>query len=378
MYPDLDKLSQLSIIDYDALFNEDSDAHVIQCGKDTVITKNQMKDHTDLFFQDGSKDLTYISSCEKGCTMGNFWEGTECPYCHTKVKTNFAEELKFRAWLEIPDFLPPILHPVVYNVLDRWLGTWKGYGKIMVFLLDVKTELPDELKPIMGQGFKFFYENFENIVNYFAFQYKKFQTSVYKKRTDSVLQFLNKYKDRLFFRHIPTLNNSLHLLTKSGTMMYSDTIVKHIIRAKIELSQLIYVYFNSTFNKTFIDRRMYSMYTSFLEYTSCILNEKLLKKPGFIRKHILGARLYCTARAVIVPITGLHIADEVYLPWIMAVQCMGLEIINVLMHRKGLSLPDAVARHRRAVAGYDPEIHDILNTLIEECPYKGLPILKAS
>ena len=158
-------------------------------------------------------------------------------------------------------------------------------------------------------------------------------------------------------------------------MNYSDTIVQHIIRAKIELSQLIYVYLNSTYNNTFVDRRMFSMYSSFLEYTSSILNDKLLKKPGFIRKHLLGARLYCTARAVIVPINGVHEADCVKIPWLMSVQVLHLEILNVLMNRKGLTLPQAVARHRRAVAGFDPEIYEIMNTLIAECPWRGLPCL---
>jgi len=333
-----------------------------------------MQDHIDLFFQDGTKDLTNISSCEQGCTMGNFWEGVTCPHCHTRVKTNFAEELKFRAWLEIPDFLPPVLHPVAFGILDNWLGSAKKAGKIMNILLDVRVPLPEEYVGVLGQGFRYFYENFDNIINFFASS-KKFQSSLYREKTENVLKFIAKYRDRLFLRHIPTLNSSLHLLTKSGSMNYSDTIVQHIIRAKIELSQLIYVYLNSTYNNTFIDRRMFSMYSSFLEYTTSILNDKLLKKPGFIRKHLLGARLYCTARAVIVPITGAHEADEVYMPWLMAVQTLHLEIINVLMNRKGLTLPQAVARHRRAVAAFDPEIYEIINTLIEECPYKGLPCL---
>ena len=375
MYLDTGKLASLSLVDYDKLFLDDPDAYVIKCGEDTVITKNQMQDHKKLFFQDGTKDLTNICSCEQGCTTGNFWEGTICPYCHTKVKTNFAEELKFRAWLEIPDFLPPVLHPVAFNVLDSWLGSFKKSGRIMEVLLNVKMELPDEYKNVFGQGFRYFYENFDNIINYFATQYKKFQTSMYRKRTENVLAFVAKYRDRMFLRHIPTLNSSLHLMTESGTMMFSDTIVKHILRAKIELTDLIYIYFTGTYNKQFIDKRMYSMYSSFLEYTSCILNDKLLKKPGFIRKHLLGARLNCTARAVIVPITSMHDADEIYIPWIMGVQELELEIINVLMHRKGLSLPEAVARHRKAVAGFDQEIYDIMNTLIAECPYKGLPTL---
>ena len=163
--------------------------------------------------------------------------------------------------------------------------------------------------------------------------------------------------------------------------MYSDNVVKYIIQAKIELHQLIYVHFNSTYGDNYVDKRMLAMYTAFLEYSTAILNEKVLKKAGFIRKHLLGARLNCSARAVIVPITSMHDYDEIHIPWLMAVQELKLEIINVLMNRKGKTEPEALAIHRRALAQFDPEVYEIMNTLLNECPCHtysgkvGLPTL---
>lgn len=365
------KLASLSFVNYDKMFADDPDAYVVQYTEDSVLVKDQMSKNRQLFFQDGTKDLSNIASCECGHISGNYMEGAICPQCHTQVKTNFAEDLKFRRWLEIPDFLPPLLHPAAYRILENWLGPKSG---ILTGLLDTNQKLPAEFQGVFGQGFEYFYNNFDNIISYLA-QCKKFNTPTNKPKTEATLAVLAKYRDRLFVRHIPALNSSLHLSTQSGTIMYSDDVVKYIIEAKLELCHLIYVCHNGTYSKNYINERMCVIYNAFLEYTAAILNKKLLKKPGFIRKQLLGARLYCSARAVIVPIFDIHNFDEIYIPWCMAVEVLKLEIINVLMNRKHMTGPQAEAMHRKATAQFVPEVYEIINTLIEECPYKGLPVL---
>lgn len=383
MYQESSKFASLELVNYDEMFYSDPDAYVIEASADTILVKDQMTQHKLLFFQDGSKDLSNVASCNCGQTTGNYMEGSECPYCHTIVRTNFAEELKFKAWLEIPEFFPPLLHPEVYLVLDAWLGSFsKSEGRILEVLLNPELPLPEEYQGILGQGFWFFFKNFKYIINFFATQYKKLNTPEYRKRSAYILKFIDKYQDRLFLRHIPSLNSSLHLSTQSGSITYSDNVVKYIIQAKIELNQLIFVHFNAPYAENYVDKRMLAVYNAFRDYTTAILNEKILKKAGFIRKHLLGARLYYSGRAVIVPIFDMHEYDEIYMPWLMAVQALKLEIVNVLMNRMHKTEPEAIAIHEKALAQFDPLVYEIMNTLIAECPCRtasgkkiGLPIL---
>ena len=372
-----EKRAYLELINFDLLFVEDPDSHIIPCGIETSVQKDTMQSQIETFFQDGSQELTNISSCQCGYLSGNFWEGTDtvCPKCHTKVKTNFADELKFKTWFEIPEYLPPILHPVVYGVLDAWLGSFKNAGRVLDTLLNVDEMMPVEYTGIFQQGLKFFYEHFWDIINWFATKYKKLQSASERKKTDQVLKFLAKFQDRLFFRHIPVLNSSLHLLTKSGTMMFADTVVKYIVKVKLHLQHLLFVMNNSTYDDHLVEFELYQIYMSVIDYTSNIMSCKLLKKPGFIRKQLLGARLHCTGRAVIVPIAGAHDADEVHLPWLEGIQLYNLEIMNVLMNRYHMTLPEALKRLTWSFAKFDPEIHKIMMTLIDECPYKGLPLI---
>lgn len=372
-------LVQTNLVDYDALFFMDPDAKVIPCGEQSTISKSQSKEHIQSMFQDGTKDLNFVATCECGNLVGNFYEGVQCSKCGTVVKTNFAEKLKYRVWLEIPEFCPPILHPVFYSVFDRWLGNCDRIN-IMTSLLNIDTELPPTLAKFgLGQGFKYFYENFDDIVNFFLNNFPPLKSTSARKKSVGIFEFVQKYRHIAFIRHIPILNQALHLLTASGTMMYSDDCCAAILNCKIELSNLIYLHQNGPTNHKFLDLRLWEVYNSFIEYVKAIEKFKLYSKSGYIRKMVLGARIHCSARAVIVPITEEHHYDEIHLPWKLGVTILKLEIINVLMNRHNYTMPEALAKHSGALAMYDQDIDNILQILINECKedtgYRGLPFL---
>ena len=68
-------------------------------------------------------------------------------------------------------------------------------------------------------------------------------------------------------------------------------------------------------------------------------------------------------------------SDEIHLPWSIALNGLKNEILNVLMNREGYVLNDALAKFMRALTIFDEHIYDIVNMLIKECPFKGIPIL---
>ncbi len=394
-----EKMAYPALIDYDELFMNDPDARVIPCDESSMLSKNQTKEHIASLFQDGTKDLNYIASCDCGHLIGNFYEGLTCKKCKTVVRTNFASELKFRAWIEIPAmvenpqdprFIPPILHPAMYIMLEKWLGT-SNHVSVLQALLNPDIELPKTLANSgLGQGYRYFYNNFDDIMNYFLTSYAPLRTPSGRARSADIPELLATYRHLAFFRHIPVLNQSLHLLTTSGTMMYSDDCSANILKVKLVLSKMLHAYNNVPSGNKFIDQRLWNMYEALITYVKNISKIKLLSKTGYIRKLILGARLHCSARAVITPISGPHTCDEVHIPWRVGVGLLKCEIINVLMNRYAYSMPEAVAKQQRATMQYDTDIDNIMKTLIEECkslvdvyvPHlgmnvhpKGLPLL---
>lgn len=359
------KLVRLIPTDYEKMFLEDPDAKIIPCDQQ-FTSKSQMREQIQNLFQDGVKELNFVASCECGHLEGNFYEGTVCSRCHTPVRTYFADKVKFRAWLELPPFAPSIIHPAIYRVLDKWLGKCKSVS-ILESLLNVDVELPQPLKGLLGQGFEYFYKNFDDIIRFFLNDYAPLKQPSARARSEGIAEYIQRYRDRVFIRHIPILNQALHLITTSGTMQYSDDTVEAILDAKAELSALIYVFNYGTVGPKFVDQRMWEIQRSIVEYSTLIAKVKLISKIGYIRKLVMGARLHCSFRGVIVPITEPHEADELHLPYLIGVVCWKLELINLMTKRMGLTIPQAVAKHNAALAKFDEDIYNLLHVLIEEC-----------
>jgi len=58
----------------------------------------------------------------------------------------------------------------------------------------------------------------------------------------------------------------------------------------------------------------------------------------------------------------------------MGVTTHKLEILNLLQNRYGYTQRDALDLFFKSKEEYSAVIHEILDTLIAECPYKGLPV----
>ena len=364
------------LVDYDNLFYSNPDAKVIPCGIVPKMSEDETTEAVTAIFQDGTRDLTFVASCECGNLMGNFYEGMTCTKCKTKCKTNFATDLKFRAWLEIPElvqdsndpkYMPPILHPAMYAILSQWMGSYKRVP-ILDALLNPELELPEQLAADgIGQGFQYFYKNFDDIINYFLTRYKPLQAKSKKLKFVYIPELIRRYRNVVFFRHMPILNQSLHMITTSGTLKLTDNSVDFILKAIIDLSNLIYQHRNENIKPIFINTQLWTIYKSLLGYTGYIAKVNLFGKTGFIRKLVLGARIHCSGRAVITPISGQHDCDELHLPWRMGVELLKLEIINLLVNRFHYSVPDAVSKQATATVSYDEDVDNIMKTLIQEC-----------
>lgn len=387
-------VSKLAVLDFDKLYREniESGAVLVPCGHDdaSVAAGGSIKDIQHILFQSSNGNLQFVASCKCGQLGGNYNIGRICPNCKTAVRTAFADEINIHAWLEIPETLPEFLHPVAYRVLSKWMGVAKRKAPILDSILNVDAELPIQFEKdgVIGQGMTYFRQNFWDIIRYVANSRK----GAKQRDTQKVMQFLKTYEDRLFCRHIPILNQSLHVLTHSGSMTYSDDSSQYILQTCIELGNTVYQQRHQpTMNKNLLEQHIYCTYKSWIDYTNSVINDKIQGKTGFIRKCILGARLHCSARSVIVPIIDPHLPDEVELPWRMVVGLFKLEILNRLMMNYGLDANTALTYWHQAQTGIAPEAPDTpetrkvrvmmdavnrcLEQLLHECPYKGFPIV---
>lgn len=354
-------LSNLYVIDYESVFRNSNPAtrRIVKCDDVTAIFEAEANTRISMLMMDAGKDLHYIASCDCGLFMGNYFENLVCPECDSLVRTNFAEELEYHAWVQIPDILPPMLHPTVHRVLESFLGG------------DRKKKEEGLQGLIRKYGYRKFYENFIEII------------APYLEASDDkhIHTFFQWYQDRFFTRYLPVLNSTLHVITRSGTMRYSDNSAKAILDVCTALTAVYNKYTHNPTGPRYLDDQMLKIMDMYMQYIDTVFGfgndksggGKLTGKNGLFRKNMLGGRFHNTTRAVIVPITDIHEGDEIHAPWRMGVEILKLEIKNRLMRKYRMSNFDAEMMQRRALISYNDRVDTCIKELIGECPEKGLP-----
>ena len=395
-------VNSLPLIDYDKLYEENrqSGAVDVPVGRDDigVAMGGSIDEIKKTLFQSSDGNLNFIASCKCGQYKGNFYIGQICPKCKTEVRTAFADEINIHSWISIPENLPPFLHPAAYRILDNWIGAAKRRISLLDSILDVNTDLPEPYAHVFGRGgMQFFYDNFDDIIKFIASQ----KRGIKGKNNAEIFEFLEKYgkptdaahpHGMLFTRHIPILNQSLHILTHSGSITFNDTSSTYILQTCLEMHNLIQqMKHHPSLSNNMKEQHIYATYKSWMQYSDSIITDKIEGKCGFIRKYILGPRFHESARGVIVPITRTHMADELELPWRMVVGLFKLEIINRMIKKYGFDSNTALDYWTQSQVGLNPEetdpvviqrvtnkistVHECLNELQAECPWKGFPII---
>ncbi len=362
-----DDMRFLTLIDLDNMFAASPDAVIINnidpSAPDYVKQRNAV-----IFARSG--ELNFVASCNCGVTRDNNRIGVRCSVCGTLCRDDFASDamLEHNTWLSIPPEIPGVLHPVAYIVLSKWLP-----GSYLDAILDPAQPLPAELSTVvLGRGHTYFYQNFDYLMNHFLHVYPP---TAKKKGGDYIAMFIRNYRDILFCTKLPVMSSVLNAITSSDGStkgrQYADASAQTILDAAVDLASMhsstAHIRPNSA--ATIVQR----VYRSYIGYLDEIAETRLSKKKSIIRRHVLGTRLHFSFRAVIIPHEGRY--DELYLPWSSTVNTLKMHILNRLMNVHGLSVGDAVTRQITALMRYDPVIDKIMQEMITESPFPGLPCL---
>jgi hypothetical protein len=359
----------VALLNLEEVYQNSPNARIVPADVSSFTSKKQVNEFTKHIFMDAEIGVDLEASCECGHLTGLYLLDKECQYCKTKVTRPTASELTFTSWVEIPEFLPPMLQPAAYRILKKWMGSYTRQPLLDLLLL-VESELPPQIAEWYTPGVWSFYNNFDKLMKFLINDYKPIKAD----RSEHIPEFLKKYKKCLFSRHFPILDRSMHVIDIKGTMSLVDDSVQHIMKSIEELANIHYSY-EVTKDILEIEKYTFDMIKAYYDYSESIITNKLQRKYGLIRRQILGIKCHFTYRGVIVPIIDAADGDELYLPWGIGVQQHKLEILNLLINRKGYTPHEAQLIYERSKYNYNSEIDEILETLIDECPYKGIPTI---
>ena len=327
------------------------------------------------------KTLTFdlTASCACGHLKGNYYIGAICPKCKMLVSSIFCRDLDYRGWIIVPSFLPQIVHPQIYNVLEKYLylpKEFRRYGKrkdltMMDWLLDPSLPIK-EIYPNLDNGLTYFNKNMNAIF--------QFLFSLPENMNEEVIEFIDKYYENILIDKIPVVNEYLHLITQqheNSSKFQVDSSAKNIMEVYSQLCSLtVEQDLGKLLSTKSVDRRMYKIQQLFLIYPDSLIDTKIIKKPGLIRRSCISGRMHFTARSVIIPITTSHYGDEVILPWEIMVVAFKSIILNHLIFRweytpqEAISIQDAAIKQKN-----HPVVKKILRTILDECRYKGWPLV---
>ena len=362
--------------DFDGLFDQDPYAKVIISDENSLLVRDQANEYfKTLFLNTADAQKNFSPKCECGELHTKYYEGSVCAICGVKCEQDFSK-IKFKGWFSIPDKLPPMLNPTCYKKLEKYLLNFEKVS-ILKLLLDKDIDIPNspEFFNVLGRGMFYFHDNFDSIMDFFMHQYKPFQRNIKKPSTKLMEKFIKENRDVMFVRHLPILNSSLHLITKQGAIKRTDSCSPLIFEVLVEMATLIHAMEHSPRSPKFFDSQYFNILNKYNEYAQMCVRKKLLRKEGMFRKNILGCKMHNSARAVIIPLDPEEDIDIIHIPWRMGIRLYRLEVMNILVNRKGMVFTDAIAKISRAESNYDSDIAAIFKTLIIESKYKALVIL---
>ncbi len=373
----------IPLIDMDQMFYASSNPSVLN--DEVMVSEASPSDYINrkLFFNmDGQIEFVMSCACKK--LVGNHLEGFTCPECGSPVCSEFTNHLSHKNWIRIPEEHThcKVLHPAIYLILKSFLGKM-NYEPLLHTILNPAKKLPSNLKPIIReQSFKYFEEHYDEILDFFLYKYSK--TALKARKSPYWEMFFKVYRSITFCSHLPFLDPVLHPINKSGTNKISmDPIAAYAIKAVSGLVYSTYEGKRMVVSKNHMAKKLFKSYVDYMSYSENILQNKIGSKFGLFRKHIFGARVHHSARAVAVPLheytmdwRDAPMADEIHLPWNIACHNFKPYILNHLIKRHNYTHNDATIKWKRALTKYDAFVHEIMNNILKEAPGgRGFPIL---
>jgi hypothetical protein len=230
---------------------------------------------------------------------------------------------------------------------------------------------------VNGRGFQYLRDNFDRLMDFFINDHPKISE---KSESKTMRFFLDMYKDVIWCRYIPIMPAALNPITSRDpdsvqASRQIDPITTHVMEAASILSEIDFGTKRRKDRQLKVERQVWAAYQAIIAYNEEATRKFHSTKKAIPRTQMLGARMHLTFRAVIGPIIGEHVHDELHIPWSIGVNTLRVHIIGILQNRYDYMLVDAQRIHSRAITTYDKTVDDIMKSLIEESPCHGLPVL---
>lgn len=299
--------------------------------------------------------------CQCGAFRSRQFEGEICPICGTPVEEK-GSNINVTGWITLGE--NRIISPYYFNILCSAIGKKVFpdiiYAKYKITKDGIKEKpKPEDMdeepsSPYAGIGVDAFFENYENILEYFR--------SI-KKQKSHTFDLLLKEKRKVFISHIPVVSTLLRPQSITSDSFYFNTIDK-IVNTTFSLSENLKNCIDV--ERDFILQRLQTKVNEMWN----IYLEELKGKDGFTRGELLGGSLNYTARNVIIPDPTLH-DNEIDLSYHTFLEVFKYKIIYYLMKLEDITLSKAHSIWK-AASTFNKKVYNIMMYIVERAECKVL------
>jgi hypothetical protein len=220
------------------------------------------------------------------------------------------------------------------------------------------------------KGLNNFVKNFDNIFAVLA-GISEFRTGSKRKSLVALQTLVATNRDCLFCNYIPLINKIMLITEKTDFKTYVDKLVAKAIDVKNIMASMDRDYLGKTVRSR--ENRTAKALSLLADYYEGLFADNISGKEGQFRKHISGSRSFFSFRTVITSITRPHVYDEIYVPWYVGLTTFRPHLLNKLL-KMGYSHNNAIGMLAASINKHNEVLETLLNELIEECPYKGIPV----
>jgi len=326
-------------------------------------------------------DSEHISTIPR-CSCGHYNKADKrykiCPKCNTKCVTITNHDITADMYIRPPKGVHKLIRPASYTMLSNFFTYSKQ--SIIAFLINRNEKVPAKLMGLQslleGRGIKrglnYFYENFEDIIA--VLMELKLHRNVNKHEKSEFYKWITEYKAHFFVDYLPIPSKITFVTEVTPLGKYVDGTITDALDSICSILNIdeesehtsLYVKENRT------AKAVMQLADFYYTYTKTHINPK----EGWGRQHIYGTMTDFTGYCVISSITRNVNVESVETPWSYSVGLLKMHILSWIINNKpGTNARKLEERLIRAVSRYDPFIHKVMNTLIDESPHIGLPCL---
>ena len=334
---------------------------------------------------DTDKDIREFS-CDCGNVYGRLLEGTTCPVCGTKVKSQYNREIRRVGWINIFPYV--IINPNAYEKLTKVIGN-KNLPKILQY--DIEVDIDGNLVPASDKiitkqgtvkqnipfanlGMDGFKANFEAVLNYYGTSRNEMEMA----------NHLIEHKDEIFSSYIPV--SSLYLRPTFTSSKKRSVSFDKINATYIKILASAKLLRRKTKNNI-ESERAYNIVFDIQKYLQELylqtIKTKISGKTKIIRGAILGNRTNFSSRMVIRSFTGVYCGvGKMEMSYKGFLELNLLEIINALM--RGYADPKYTNMTVYQVWEYvtraqysdkiDPDIWKIMQLMLQKRPHNAVAV----